>query len=118
MVVETLFHEKYFVVVGPRSKWLKRRKVSLGDLVDETWILAQLETESGSPVFEAFRTVGLGVPNATILSNSLNLRNSLLATGRFVTVAPGSMLRFGPDAIRCSRYCQLTCRAIGCPSPS
>jgi DNA-binding transcriptional LysR family regulator len=31
------------------------------------------------------------------VSDSLNLRNSLLATGRFVTVVPGSTLQFGPE---------------------
>ena len=95
--MEALFHEKYFVAVGPRSKWLQRRKVSLAELVDETWILGQLETEPSSPVFEAFRALGLPVPKATVTSNSLNIRNSLLSNRPFITVIPGSALRFGPE---------------------
>jgi len=71
--------------------------MTLSDLVDEPWILTQLETQPGSPVFDAFRASGLEVPRAAILSESLNLRNSLLATGRFVTMIPGSVLRFGPE---------------------
>src|SRR5260370_6026408 len=75
-------------------------KISLAELIDETCILAQMEIEPGSPVFEAFRAIGLDVPRATILSDSLNLRNSLLETGHFLTMIAGSVLRFGPERTR------------------
>jgi DNA-binding transcriptional LysR family regulator len=94
---EVLFYEQLLVAAGPRNKWHGRRKMTLAHLADEPWILTQLESESGSPVVEAFRTSGLDVPRASILSDSLNLRNSLLATGRYVTMIPGSVLRFGPQ---------------------
>jgi DNA-binding transcriptional LysR family regulator len=94
---EPLFHEQYFVVAGPRSKWATRRKIVLAELVEEPWILSGLEIEPGSPPFEGFRSLGLDIPKARIVSDSLNLRNSLLATGRFVTVVPGSTLQFGPE---------------------
>jgi DNA-binding transcriptional LysR family regulator len=97
MVAEPLFFEKYFVAAGPGNRWLGRRKISLADLVDEPWILTHLEIQSGSPVFEAFRAIKLDVPAARIVSDSLNLRNSLLATGRFLTMIPASALRFGPE---------------------
>ena len=96
MDAEPLFNEKYFVAAGAGSKWLGR-KVSLADLIDEPWILTHLEIQPGSPVSEAFRAVALDVPDARIVSDSLNLRNSLLATGRFLTMIPGSALRFGPQ---------------------
>lgn len=54
--------------------------------------------ESGSPFVEAFRAANLPIPTATIFSNSLHLRISLLATGRYLTLVPGSALRFGPGA--------------------
>src|SRR5262249_4162547 len=94
---EPLFFENYVIATGPTNKWAGRRKVSLRDLVDDPWILTHLETQPGSPVFEGFRSVGLEVPRVRIESDSLNLRNSLLATGRFVTTIPGSALRFGPE---------------------
>src|SRR5262245_48944554 len=57
--MEALFHEQFIVVVGPGSKWLRRRKIALADLVDEPWILSPFEIVPGTPVFEAFRTIGL-----------------------------------------------------------
>jgi DNA-binding transcriptional LysR family regulator len=96
MDAEVLFYEQHLVVTKPPNKWLKQRRIGLADLIDEPWILAPLEIQPGTPVVEAFRAVGLQLPQGLIVSNSLNLRNSLLATGRFVTVVPGSVLRFVP----------------------
>jgi DNA-binding transcriptional LysR family regulator len=96
MDVKPLFHERLFVVAGPRSKWVGRRKVVLGDLLDEPWILSQAETEPESPVSQAFSAIGLSIPRATIVCGSLNLRNSLLATGRYLTSIPSSVLHFAP----------------------
>jgi DNA-binding transcriptional LysR family regulator len=97
MDAEVLFHERIAVVAGPRSKWLKRRKIALAELVDEPWILTRTEIEPGAPVFEAFRAVGSDVPRARVLSFSLNLRQNMLATGRRLTIVPGSVIRYGPD---------------------
>ena len=46
---------------------------------------------------ELFRRLGLPIPQATVLGLSLPLRNGLLATGRFLTIVPGSVLRFGAE---------------------
>ena len=46
---------------------------------------------------EAFRAVGVDGPRQVVLSNSLNLRYGLLATGRFLTMFPNSLLRYGPQ---------------------
>ncbi len=97
MVIEPLFHERLFVAAGPRNKWVGRRKLSLADLVDEPWIFAQAETDPGAPVAEAFRAIGHNIPRATVVCGSINLRNSLLATGRFLTIVPSSILHFGPQ---------------------
>jgi DNA-binding transcriptional LysR family regulator len=99
MDAEPLFHERLFVAVGSRNKWRRCRKIALAELVDEPWILGQLEIEPGSSVVAAFRAIGLEVPRAKVLSHSLNMRNSLLASGRFLTVAFGSVLRFGPERL-------------------
>jgi DNA-binding transcriptional LysR family regulator len=97
MDAEPLFHEQYQIVARPPNKWLsKRRKIALAELIDEPWILGPFETRAGSPVVEAFNSIGLQLPQALIVSTSLHLRNSLLATGRFLTVLPGSVLRFVP----------------------
>lgn len=94
--VEPLFCEQLLVVAGPRSKWASRRKIALAQLADEPWIQAHHEVEPGGPTFEAFRNAGLELPRVRIFSNSLNLRYSLLATSRFLTMVPASVLRFSP----------------------
>jgi DNA-binding transcriptional LysR family regulator len=95
MDVEVLFDDQVQVVAGQGSKWLGRRKVALSELVGEHWLLAPVDNEPGSPVFEIFHSVGLQVPPARVLSYSLNVRTSLLATGRFLAIVPASVLRFG-----------------------
>ena len=97
MVTEILFYERVFIAAGPGSKWAGRRRIALAELVNEPWMLAPPEMAEGSPVVEAFRAQGLPIPQATVMALSLPLRNGLLATGRFLTVVPGSVLRFGAE---------------------
>jgi DNA-binding transcriptional LysR family regulator len=95
MEAQILFYEQLFAVAGARNKWVGRRKIALTDLIHEPWILAPQEVEPGSPVAKAFRAVGSELPRATVVVSSSSVRNVLLATGRFITVVPGSVLRFG-----------------------
>jgi DNA-binding transcriptional LysR family regulator len=94
LAVEPICHEQLFVAVGSQSKWARRRKVRLVELLDEPWILSRPEIQPGSPVFEAFHAIGAAVPRV-VTSDSLNLRYGLLATGRFITLIPGSALHYG-----------------------
>src|SRR5262249_9606014 len=113
MDAEVLFHERPFVWAGPRSKWLGRRKIALAELVNEPWILSPYDIQPGGPVFEAFRAGGLEVPRATISSASINVPNSLMATGRFLTLVAGSVLRFGPKHLAISVLpVELPCRQL------
>jgi DNA-binding transcriptional LysR family regulator len=50
----------------------------------------------GSPTLEAFRALGVPRPRCVVFSSSLNLRYSLLAAGRFITMIPDSALHYGP----------------------
>ena len=95
MDVEVLFDDHVRVVAGQRNKWLGRRKLALAELVDEHWLLAPIDSDPGSPVFEIFHALGLKVPPARVVSYSLNVRTSLMATGRFLAIIPASVLRFG-----------------------
>ena len=97
MEAEPLFFERVFVAAGPGNKWTARRKLTPGDLVNEPWILAPPEIVEGSPMVEAFHAVGLPIPPAKVLGLSLPLRNGLLATGRFLTMIPGSVLLYGAE---------------------
>lgn len=90
---EPLFHERIAVVAGTHSPWARRRKLRLAELVDEPWILSHVEARTGSPVLQALEADGLPLPPRLILSGSLNLRYSLLATQRYLTVMPMTILR-------------------------
>jgi len=91
---ELLFEEKPTVVAGMHSKWARRRKVELADLIDEPWCMAPPDTLVGSRCVEAFRASGLDVPKRTVLASSIQLYNGLLATERFLAIMPDSLLKF------------------------
>ena len=96
--VQPLFYEQLYVVSGAASKWAKqRKKITLADLAEEPWIQSPGEMESGSPTLSAFQAAGFEGPRPLILSNSVNLRYALLATGRFLTMFPNSLLCYGPQ---------------------
>ncbi|HEY6258685.1 MAG TPA: LysR family transcriptional regulator [Xanthobacteraceae bacterium] len=98
MDVEVLFDDQVCVMAGQANKWLERRSVTLAELIGEHWLLAPIDDEPGSPVFEIFHALGLEVPPGRVVSYSLNVRTSLLATGRFLAIIPASVLRFGAAA--------------------
>jgi DNA-binding transcriptional LysR family regulator len=89
---EVLFNDGYSVVVGAKSKWA-RRKVGLGDLVDEPWIMTPLDALGDSFVGGAFRRRGLKLPRMIITTFSIHLRNNLVGSGEFITALPRSVLQ-------------------------
>jgi DNA-binding transcriptional LysR family regulator len=91
---EFLFDDSYVVVVGAKNQWVRRRRIEIADLADESWVLPPPESVIGSIVREAFRASGCEYPYVTVVTDSPHMRVSLLATDRFVTVFPASALRF------------------------
>jgi DNA-binding transcriptional LysR family regulator len=91
--VESLFDDPHFVVAGEQSPWARPRKVALAELVNEPWIFSPGQVW-GMVVSEAFKAHGLEAPSAKVIGGSLVLRNQLLATGRFLTMLPKSVLRY------------------------
>jgi len=89
--IEILFDDPHFVVVGARSRWARRRKIALAELVNEPWIFP---VNLNALITEAFKAHGLEVPQERVSASSILLRNHLLATGRFLTVLPDSVLRY------------------------
>jgi|SoiMethySBSTD1v2_1073268.scaffolds.fasta_scaffold729323_1 DNA-binding transcriptional LysR family regulator len=90
---EILFQDPYFVVAGSRSPWAQRRKIALADLVEEPWILVPPNNVFAPFIAQAFSAQGLELPRAGVTSFSAAVRVQLVATGRFLTIMPGSMLR-------------------------
>ena len=91
--VEFLFDDPHRVVAGARSPWARRRKITLAELVNEPWIFASNQVIR-ELITEAFKARGLEVPRERVNASSILLRNHLLATGRFLTVLPESVLRY------------------------
>lgn len=91
---EFLFDDSFVVAAGAQSSWVRRRKIRLAELVNESWVLPPQGSVITSVVTEAFRASGLDYPRATVVTESSEVRTSLLATGRFVTIFPASALRF------------------------
>jgi len=91
---EFLFDDPYVVAAGAQSSWVRRRKVVLAELVNESWVLPQPEGPLGSVAMEAFRSSGLDCPPAKVFTVSPEARLNLLATGHFLTICSASALRF------------------------
>jgi len=95
MEAEILFKEPALVVAGVQNKWVHRRKIELAELIDEPWCLPPPESLGGSHFQRAFRVAGLDYPPpSTVVALSTQLHASLIATGRYLGILPGAMLRF------------------------
>src|SRR5262249_4133421 len=90
---EPLFQDPHVVVAGIQSAWVRRRRLTLADLMNEQWTLPPPDSPYGSVVLEAFRASGLQVPRTVVVS-TLPVRSALLATGRFLSMAPRVVLEF------------------------
>ena len=86
--------EPLVVVAGAKAAWSRRRHLKLADLMVATWTLPPPQSLYGGVVAEAFRSEGLEVPGATVFTSVTAVRNALLATGRFLSIVQGSVVRF------------------------
>ena len=89
---EILYNDRAFIVSGSNNRWARRRKVELEELLGEPWLLP------GDDFYlaEAFQSQGFAAPKFGMTSYSVYQRILLLATGRFIGVLSGSVLRFSP----------------------
>jgi DNA-binding transcriptional LysR family regulator len=92
--VERLFEERHVVMVGRKSKWARRRDVTLADLMDEPWVLPPRGTPIDAYLAQGFRAAGLAPPRTRVATFSLPMHQELVASGRFITALPGSMVHF------------------------
>ncbi|HLH91078.1 MAG TPA: LysR family transcriptional regulator [Xanthobacteraceae bacterium] len=100
LVAELLYDEPLVVVADVRAVWSRRRRLKLADLMEARWTLPPPQSLYGGVVTEAFRSEGLNVPAATVFTSVTAVRNALLATGRFLSIVQGSVVRFnflGPE---------------------
>ena len=95
MDVEELLQDPHVVVAGAHHPIVRRRSVSLAQLVDEPWVLPLPEQPYGTVVAQAFRAHGLQVP-PFVVGSTLPVRTTLLATGRFLSMVPRVVMQFPP----------------------
>jgi DNA-binding transcriptional LysR family regulator len=96
-----LFRDNLRVVVGTKSRWAIRRRVTLADLTDEPWCVAS--SAIGSLITEAFRTSGLRIPRIAMTTTTVHLLFQLLESGRFVGHFGDRLLQFYADRFALKR---------------
>jgi DNA-binding transcriptional LysR family regulator len=90
---EILYDSSFAVVAGSRSPWVRRRRIALAELVNESWVLPPREGVLGPAYLEAFRASDLDYPRIAVVAAPPGVRLNLVATGRFLTIVPTSVLR-------------------------
>jgi DNA-binding transcriptional LysR family regulator len=96
---EALYDDSHVIAAGTKSPWVRRRRIELAELATEPWVLPPPESGIGPVHVEAFRASGLDYPRSTVVASSPEVRMSLLATGRFLTIFPTSVLRFSTNRL-------------------
>ena len=91
--IEILFDEPLFIVAGAREADVANRwRDSAANIFDEQ--LNSTTTEVGSLVAALFQASGLEIPRPAVVGNALEMYWALLATGKFLTALPQSVLQF------------------------
>jgi len=90
--VEVLYEDPMIVVADIRSRWARRRKLDLAELVNEPWVYGEPHSTIYKGLAEAFRVHCLDVPNAALVTQSVALRLHLVANGPYLTAFARSTL--------------------------
>jgi len=109
--IESLFDDPLVLVAGAHTRWARRRKIDLVELVNEPWIIPTPNSWSYKFLADAFQTRGLAMPKASLVTMSEPLRCNLLHSGSFITVFPNSWL-----CLQARRY-SLKALPIELPTP-
>jgi DNA-binding transcriptional LysR family regulator len=94
LVVETLFDEPFVLVAGAQSKWARRRRLDLRDLVEERWVLPPYDSVPGRLILEIFRSAKLQPPMQSMATLSVQLTTNLIATGAYIGILPRSVAQY------------------------
>jgi len=93
---EVLFDDSELVLAGAQNPWQRRRHIELAELIHEPWILPNQGTEARAIVAETFRACNLEAPGAVVTCNSVQMSNTMLASGPWLAMLGGTAFRFGP----------------------
>ena len=90
---EVLFNDRMVLTAGMHTRWARRRKVNLAELIDEPWLLTAPDTWNYQRVMEAFQARELPMPKASVVTLSPPLRAHLVANGPYISPFITSSLR-------------------------
>jgi LysR family pca operon transcriptional activator len=93
LAAEVLFHDAFAVMASTENPLTRKRKLAWADLADEPWTFYAMDSFFGGVIAEAFRVNGLEPPRVTVAAESFIVQRAMLATGRFLTVQPGFMVK-------------------------
>jgi len=110
MTAEVVFHDSLVVLSSAKNPLTRRRKLTLVELMDEPWALQPADSFFSSLIDDVFRANGHQPPRSTVATLSEYMKNDLLATGRFLTVLPGFMLKMR------GRHSQLKALPVALPN--
>jgi DNA-binding transcriptional LysR family regulator len=94
---DVLFTDSFLVVAGRRNRWIGRRKIELANLIHEPWLLPPMGTTGEGIVLETFRACGLENPRRGVVCTSIQMQNTLLASGPYLAMWPAFVVRFGGE---------------------
>jgi len=86
--VEVLFEDPIVVVADASHPIRRRRKMGLKDLLDQSWTLQPRGNTFSSAVLDVFGAANLAAPEIKVATTSYHLRQTLLATGKYLTAMP------------------------------
>jgi len=95
--VEILFDDEAVIAAGADSRWARRRKIDVADLLDASWVGTSRDTLTTIQMEAAFQARDLPIPKMQVVTFSVQVRAHLLAGGHFVSAMPKSMLRLNPE---------------------
>jgi DNA-binding transcriptional LysR family regulator len=90
---EFLFDDPLVVAAGSHSRWARRRRIDLAELIEEPWILPTPGTWTYSQMAEAFQARGLDFPKTNLVTIAWPLIAHFLADGPFITACARSLVR-------------------------
>jgi len=91
--MEILYDDTVSVAAGAHSKWARRRKIDLAELIDEPWTLPGPTSWGRTLQEELFRARGLSRPKPIMNTDSIILRARLVAGGPYLSLFRTSVLR-------------------------
>jgi DNA-binding transcriptional LysR family regulator len=93
LTVEILYDDAQSVTAWAQSKWSRRRKIDLAELIDEPWVMAGPTSWGRSFTDKIFETAGLGPINPRIATTSIVLRARLIVGSPYLGMFLTSALR-------------------------